>query len=83
MPRSHQALSDFLEVVKPAPLTVKNRLVLATEQLAGQEFSRKDYLKLFKMIATATASRDLKEGVDRGILRKIGDKARAVYCVEV
>jgi hypothetical protein len=38
-----------------------------------------DYLKLFKTLSTATASRDLKWGVESGLLTKTGDERLAVY----
>lgn len=46
---------------------------------SGGAFSRKDYLRCFKNIAVATASRDLKRAVEAGILSSIGEKSRMVY----
>jgi len=43
------------------------------------EFSRKEYMEVFKDISTATASRDLKEGVGSGLFVKKGDKRNTVY----
>lgn len=43
------------------------------------EFSRKDYLKTFKTISTATGSRDLQQGVELGILRKTGIGNKTKY----
>lgn len=43
------------------------------------EFSRKEYMKVFKDISTATASRDLREGVESGLFVKKGDKRNTVY----
>jgi Fic family protein len=43
------------------------------------EFTRKDYLKYFTDISTATASRDLLSGVSRGLIEKFGDKKLSVY----
>ncbi len=43
------------------------------------EFSRKDYMNHFKTISSATASRDLKLGVENGFLIKFGDKNRTLY----
>jgi hypothetical protein len=40
---------------------------------------RQDYLKLFKILSTAMASRDLKRGVETGQFIKTGDKHLAVY----
>ncbi|MFY9311016.1 MAG: Fic family protein [Bacteroidia bacterium] len=43
------------------------------------EFSRKDYMSLFKEISTATASRDLKKGIELGFFEKEGDKTKTMY----
>lgn len=43
------------------------------------EFTRKDYLKYFKDISTATASRDLQSAVLRGEIEKFGDKKLSKY----
>lgn len=47
-----------------------------------KEFSRKDYLKFFKNISTATASRDLKKAVESGWIVKKGDKNQARYSIK-
>ena len=44
-----------------------------------EEFSRKDYMNVFKNISTATASRDLKKGIDLDLIEKIGDKNKTKY----
>ncbi len=75
----HEALDDFLEVFKPGPLTPESRLDLAKQHFGGKTFSRKQYLEFFKTISTATASRDLKLGVEQKRLTKEGDKAVTVY----
>lgn len=75
----HQAFSDFLDELKPAPLTTKSRLRIAHNHFRNLLFSRKDYLKVFKTISSATASRDLTFGVDEKLLNKIGDKSQAKY----
>lgn len=43
------------------------------------EFSRKDYMSLFKEISSATASRDLKRGIELGFFEKEGDKTKTIY----
>jgi len=43
------------------------------------DFSRKDYMNIFKDISSATASRDLKEGIEQGLLVRSGEKRNAVY----
>lgn len=42
-------------------------------------FTRKEYLKNFREISSATASRDLKYAVDNGLIEKTGDKNTAMY----
>lgn len=46
-----------------------------------KEFSRKDYMKVFKDISTATASRDLRKGVELSLIKKIGEKNNSYYVV--
>jgi Fic family protein len=43
------------------------------------EFTRKDYMDVFKDISSATASRDLKKGVELNLFQKIGEKNKTVY----
>ncbi|TXK73346.1 Fic family protein [Mesonia sp. HuA40] len=43
------------------------------------EFTRKDYMNIFKDISSATASRDLKKGVELNLFEKIGEKNKTVY----
>ncbi|QTY27064.1 Fic family protein [Flavobacterium sp. CS20] len=43
------------------------------------EFTRKDYMDIFKDISSATASRDLKKGVELGLFGKIGNKNKTIY----
>lgn len=47
--------------------------------LNKKEFSRKDYMNLFKDISSATASRDIKKGVDLNYFEKTGDKNQTKY----
>ncbi|MFD1628854.1 Fic family protein [Pseudopedobacter beijingensis] len=44
-----------------------------------QEFSRKDYMKHYSEISSATASRDLKNGVQLGLIERFGDKKTSLY----
>jgi len=75
----HQALQDFYSQFRPAVATAETRLAAAEQQFKNTPFKRQDYLELFKSLSTATASRDLKWGVDGGLLTKTGDKRLAVY----
>jgi len=44
-----------------------------------EKFTRKDYRKYFAEMSTATASRDLKNGSENGIIEKFGDKKTTYY----
>jgi Fic family protein len=57
------ALNDLLEAGK-RPLTAEDRLQYYASGVASP-FTRKDYMAVFRDISTATASRDLKKGVDK------------------
>lgn len=74
-----EALSELNASIRPQPLKTEDRLRLAGEQLGKSDFSRKDYLNLFKTISTATASRDLSFGVKNGLIEKAGEKALTRY----
>tara|TARA_R110002050_G_scaffold54303_4_gene122961 strand:+ start:53127 stop:54119 length:993 start_codon:yes stop_codon:yes gene_type:complete len=47
--------------------------------LNKSEFSRKDYMAVFKDISSATASRDLKKGMELNLFEKMGEKNMTVY----
>ncbi len=46
------------------------------------EFTRKDYMNVFKDISSATASRDLKKGVDLNLFKRTGIQNKAKYKVK-
>jgi Fic family protein len=48
-------------------------------QLNKSEFSRKEYMDVFKDISTATASRDLLKGTELKIIEKVGEKNKTRY----
>lgn len=60
-------------------LTSQDRITIFKEKIGKSTFSRQDYLRHFKDISTATASRDLKIAVENGILHKTGDKRTTSY----
>lgn len=72
-----QCLDEFLDY--------KSRTISDVERLdyyvssGVKSFSRKDYMGIFKGISTATASRDLKKGVEMKLFKKIGDKNKTIY----
>ncbi len=59
--------------------TDTDRLNYFLEQINMGEFTRKDYLKMFPKISTATATRDLRKGVEVGILTRKGNDRLANY----
>lgn len=74
-----ESLEAFLQELRPEPATPTTRLAVARDVFRDRVFSRKDYLAHFKMLSTATASRDLRLGVESKILVKTGDKALTGY----
>lgn len=72
-----QSLMELLDnSTKRLNETERLSIFLATIHKA---FSRKDYMKHFTEISTATASRDLKNGVENGVIEKTGDKKTTKY----
>jgi hypothetical protein len=69
-------------------LDFKGRIMTAEDRLnyfvemGKAEFNRKDYMLVFKEISTATASRDLRLGIELGLFKKEGDKINTVYRIE-
>ncbi len=59
-------------------LTDKDRIQIFLENYAS-DFTRKDYMNYFKDISSATASRDLKNAVESGLISKVGDKKTTTY----
>lgn len=75
----HASLSRLWGADWSAVNTVEERLQIARGRFRKKVFTRKEYLQLFKTISPITASRDLKWGVDAGILTRAGDRRTAVY----
>ncbi len=46
------------------------------------EFSRKDYMEIFKNISSSTATRDLKKGITLKLLKKEGENNKTKYIVK-
>lgn len=72
------ALADLLKH-QNFSLTNTDRITHFKDWIRTELFSRQEYLRAFKEISPATASRDLKQAVDSGILEKQGDKNTARY----
>lgn len=60
-------------------LTSNDRIGIFKSIINTESFTRQDYLRNNKDISPATASRDLKEATEKGILIKIGDKRITKY----
>jgi Fic family protein len=49
--------------------------------LGAKEFTRKDYMNTFKDISSATASRDLKKGIELQLFEGVGKLNKTKYVV--
>ena len=72
-----QSLYDTLNF-KSRTMTSEDRITYYSE-ISKESFTRKDYMSVFTDISSATASRDLKLGVQLGIFEKEGDKKNTIY----
>ncbi len=50
-------------------------------ELNKNEFTRKDYMNIFKDISSATASRDLSKGIELKLFKKEGEKNKTKYVI--
>jgi Fic family protein len=50
-------------------------------KISSNQFTRKDYMKTFKAISTATASRDLKKATELNLITKHGTDNRTFYTI--
>ncbi|HUW06409.1 MAG TPA: Fic family protein [Williamwhitmania sp.] len=73
-----ESLDDLLKTANVA-LTNIDRISIYKSIIKDEYFNRKDYLRNFKEISPATASRDLQFAVENGIIDKIGDKNTTKY----
>lgn len=68
-------------------LNYNNRILKDTDRLeyflnqGFKEFSRKDYMNVFKDISSATASRDLKKGIELNLFKSSGKLNKTKYVV--
>jgi Fic family protein len=76
---TRDALEELVAELRPEAPTAPQRLDRARLSLAGREFTRTDYARLFPSLSMPTASRDLRAGVEAGILARRGDKATSRY----
>lgn len=73
------ALKDYSDNTLTEVNTAFSRLLFAQEKFKIKWFSRKEYMLLHKNISTATASRDLKLGLEKGILSYLGSRNQTLY----
>jgi len=73
-----ESLNDLLNIQNVSLLNI-DRINLFKSIIKEDYFSRKDYLKNFREISSATASRDLQFGVENGLIEKKGDKNLTRY----
>ena len=50
--------------------------------LGKKKFTRKDYMNVFKDLSSATASRDLKKGIELNLFKSSGDKNKTEYILK-
>lgn len=69
-------------------LNYNNRILKDIDRLAYfiklgiKEFNRKDYMNIFKDLSSATASRDLKKGMERNLFESVGNLNKTRYIVK-
>lgn len=73
------ALIEFDSEMVGIVSTPQSRFIKAHEYFGKNLFSRKDYMELFKSLSSATASRDLKEGVELKLLSIVGARNQTRY----
>lgn len=78
MERIDEALAEVLTARDPV-LQGSGRMALFIRQGPQRAFSRKDYLRFFPELSTASASRDLREAVDDRRLLREGTGRTAIY----
>jgi Fic family protein len=76
----HSALVSYGESVSRIADDFSTRLSYAKVRIISPWFSRKDYLRIHPDISTATASRDLLLGLQKGLLKSQGDHNQMRYC---
>lgn len=66
-------------------LNYRNRILKNIDRIdyfvsvCNSEFTRKDYMNIFKDLSSSIASRDIQKGVELGIFTISGDKNKTKY----
>lgn len=76
---TRDALEDSVAQFSKQAATPESRLTAARSHFGDREFARKAYMELHSALSTASASRDLRFGVESGWLQREGDKSLARY----
>jgi Fic family protein len=74
-----EALDELVESSDLRARDAEARLELASHRFGEAWFTRKDYVAVVRAISGATASRDLRRGVESGKLEKEGERAVTRY----
>ena len=73
-----ESLEELLSI-QNVSLTNIDRINFLKSIVGEDYFTRKEYLRNFFNISSATASRDLKVAVENGLIEKFGDKNTTRY----
>jgi Fic family protein len=79
---------DVIEKSLGGLLNYNNRILKDVDRLdyflklGKKEFTRKDYMNVFKDLSSATASRDLKKGIELSMLESIGNLNKTKYIIK-
>ena len=73
-----EALNDIL-CEQPVHIKANDRIDLFKRVIGSELFSRKDYMMHYKGLSSATASRDLKDATEKGLLIKQGEGRTTLY----
>lgn len=73
-----ESLEDLLNI-QNVSLSNIDRINLFKSVVKDEYFSRKEYLKNYRELSSATASRDLSSAAENGLVEKLGDKNTTRY----
>ena len=74
----NDTLSELIKSSVSVNMTQQSRLQHFCS-LNMDPFTRKDYMQVFKQLSSASASRDLKAGIEKELFSKSGDKRLTTY----
>jgi Fic family protein len=73
-----ESLEDLLNI-QNVSLSNIDRINLFKSVVKDEYFSRKEYLRNYRELSSATASRDLSSAAENGLVEKLGDKNTTRY----